>query len=267
MKLIAKHIIILLFFLAKFSEAQSNKYIYQGEKISYSVTYGLITAGELDVFVDTVTYKVDKRICFKTQITGRTIGAVGVFAKIQNTYTSFIDTSNLLSYKFVRIQNENDYSLYESTEFDRNNDLSLVSRRKEDQSIELKSYKIEKGIEDMVSTYFKLRNIDFDTISKNKLIEIKIFLEDTTLAIRIKFLGKQKLKTPLGRINTWIISPIVPKTKNSFLIQKDPIKAWITNDKYRIPLKIQLNTKWGTVNAEIVDYNLIQKKKHKFLFF
>ena len=267
MKQIVKPVVVLFTFIFSASLAQNRNYLFQGERINYSISYGLINAGELDVFVDTTTYNVDKRICYKAQMTGRTIGAVGLFAKILNTYTSYIDTSDLLSYKFVRVQNENDYTLYETSEFDRNDNISLVSRRKDDQSIELKSYKIQKGIQDIVSTYFKLRNINFDTISRNKLVHINMFWEDTTINIAIKFIGKQKLKTPMGRINTWIVAPIVPQTKNSILLSTDPVKAWITNDKYRIPVKIQLNTKWGSIDADIVNYNLIQKKKLKFLFF
>lgn len=247
--------------------AQSKNYLYPGEKISYSISYGIINAGIMNVIVDTNIAIVDGHRCYKTQITGYTVGTLGLFAKIHNTYTSYIDTNELLSYKFVRLQKENNYSLYEITEFDRKNSQCLVSKRNDDNSFELKNYKINQGVQDMVSTYFKLRNLNLDTFPKGKIINISLFFEDSTITIGFKFLHKQTIRTELGRIKTIVVAPNVPQTKNTILSKVDPIKAWITDDVYRIPVKIQLNTKWGAVEANIIDYNLIKKKKHKFLFF
>ena len=262
-----RNIFPILFLSCFVSIAQNQNYLFTGEKIRYSLRYEFIKAGELEVFVDTTITQIDDHYCYKAQIVGYTIGAVGLFAKIHNTYTSYIDTSELLSYKFIRQQQENNYTLYEKSEFDRKSNQCLVSRRKADNSFELKTYKIAKNVQDMVSTYFKLRNLDLDTVSKGKVVNVSLFFEDTTLTVGFKFLKKEKIRTNIGRLKTMVVSPFVPQTKNTILSKTDPIKAWITDDIYRIPVRIEVNTKWGSVEAEIIDYNLIKKKKRKFLFF
>jgi len=70
----------------------------------------------------------------------------------------------------------------------------------------------------------------------------------------MKYLGKERLRTKLGKIKAYKFSPIIPHTKNSVLSDENPILTWISADEYRIPLKIKVNTKYGDVEANIEEY-------------
>jgi Protein of unknown function (DUF3108) len=230
--------------------------ILKGEKISYNVHYGFIKAGEVIISVEPNLSIVDSHFCYKATIDGYTVGAVGLFASIHDKFTAYIDSAMFLSHKFVRDVQENNYTLLETTEFDRNSNQAYVSKRKDDNSFEMKSYGIKKNVQDVVSSYFKMRNMTFDTLRKNQILSFDVFFEDTTFIFRMKSLGSDKIKTKIGRKKSIVFAPILPKMNNSIFAEKDPIKVWITDDAFRIPLKIQVNTKYGAAEADIIRYEI-----------
>lgn len=248
------------------ASAQFHNCIVPGEKIVYNVHYGFIDAGEVVVLVDTLMYSVEGNTCYKLEAIGRTKGAVGLFAKIHNTYTSYVDTTTLLSTKFIRTQQENNFSLYESTTFNRASNEALVTRRKDDNSFELKTFKISQTVQDLISTYFMIRGFETKELKYNDTLQLKLFLEDTTLKIGIKYLGKERMRSVLGKQASLVFSPIIPPTPNTILTKENPIKIWMTDDKNRIPIKIQAKTKWGAIEVDLVSSSLVKKRK-RFLFF
>lgn len=229
--------------------------IYKGEKIKYNVSYGFITAGEVVVKVDSFTTKRDSTtIQYRAEIVARTTGVAGIFAKITDTWVSYIDSTTEMSHKFVREQKENNYTLFETTEFERTTNQAVVARRKENNAYEIKSFNIPKEAQDLVSGYFSLRTDRGERMRVNDTLSFAVFLEDTTYRIPLKYLGKDKLRTKIGKMKAYKFSPIVPKTKNSILASENPIITWISADEKRIPLKIEVNTKYGDIEVDIEEY-------------
>jgi len=243
--------------------AHSQKSFERGEYISYLCHYGFIHAGRFQVFVDTQIVEIGNKPCYKTEMIGQTIGAVGVFADIYDKWTSFIDTNTLLSHRFIRDVRENNYTLYEITEFDRENNLALVTTRQKDNTYELKTYPIKPAIQDMVSTYFQLRNMDLSRLRKNDTLAIRVFLQDTTFTVQVRFDRREKLKTSMGKFKCVVFIPIVPKVENTVLKDEKPIEAWITDDARKLPLKIKVNSRYGAVEADIELYGNIKNLKPK----
>ena len=241
-------------FFAYSPPAKEKTTIFRGEKMVYNVSYGFINAGEVMVSVDSQFVKVDSNICFKAEITARTKGVAGFFSKINDVWISYIDSASFLSYRFVRNQQENNYTLRENTEFDRSTKQALVTRMKENNAFELKTYPISANVQDMVSAYFGLRSNQGEKLRTNDTVSFDVFLEDTTFHLQMKYLGKERLRTKLGKIKAYKFSPIIPHTKNSVLSDENPILTWISADEYRIPLKIKVNTKYGDVEANIEEY-------------
>jgi hypothetical protein len=260
-------LLILVFSFVFINTSNSQAKLFKGEKITYIASFGIIDAGKIEVWVDTLVHETNGNLCYLANIKAFTIGAVGLFANISNSYTTYIDTSSGYSYKFTRLQKENNYSLFEHTEFDREKNIAIVSRMKKDNSFDINTFKTPQNIQDIVSTYFDLRTLPIDTIKKNNSIFLSTFFEDTTIHLPITFLGKEKVKCSLGKLKTLVIAPQFPQKKSSVFKGEYPIKAWISDDEYKIPIKIQAQTKWGNVNLEVETYNLIKKKKPRFLFF
>lgn len=246
--------LLVLLFAFKNAENHTDQRILRGEKIVYSVSYGFITAGEVTVKVDSQFVKVDSATCYKAEIIAHTTGVAGFFSKINDLWVSYIDSASLLSHKFVRSQQENNYVLKESTEFDRETKQAFVTRMKENNAFELKTFAIPLLVQDLVSAYFGLRTHQGEKLRLNDTLAFDVFLEDTTFHLKMKYLGKERLRTKLGKIRAYKFSPIIPSTKNSVLAGENPILTWISADENRIPLKIEVNTKYGDVQVNIEEF-------------
>jgi hypothetical protein len=250
--------IVSLFFIACFAfqlpDSPKSTVIAKGEKITYDVNYGILNAGEIMVTIDTAITTIDSSKCYKAQIVAKTKGIAGLFSTINDVWISYIDSASLQSKKFTRNQQENDYRSLENTEFDRANNQALVTRMTEKNDFQLKSFNTTANVHDLVSAYFNLRTRQGEKMVINEILQYDIFLEDTTFHLQIKYLGKERLKTKLGRQKSYLFSPIVPKTNNSMLVGDNAITTWISADDRRIPLKIEIKTKYGNVQINIVDY-------------
>ncbi len=233
----------------------SQSYIRTGEKIVYRAHYGLINAGEGIVETDSKIHYMNGRPCFKVDILGRTTGMFDLVMRVRDNWGTFIDTSAIVSQRFYQNIQEGKYLKKEIIDFDHPNKKAIAHRlNKKDGSLKKKiSFPVPPNMQDMVSGYFYMRTLDYDTIKINQLIDVIGFYDDTTYTVQVKYLGRDKVKTKLGEFNAFVLSPIMPK--NSFFRGKNPITAWISDDKFRIPLKVKADLIVGAVEIDIKSYN------------
>ncbi|MGF1637900.1 MAG: DUF3108 domain-containing protein [Cyclobacteriaceae bacterium] len=230
------------------------KALHPGEKISYKVNYGVINAGEALMVIDDKVHKMNNRPCYKVDIHGRTVGFFDVAIKIRDNWGSYIDTSAIVSQQFYQYIEEGKYKKKEIIDFDHKNGKA-ISNKLDKNTGELKEKKVfpvPQNMQDIVSGYYYLRTLNFDTIKINDVFEIQGFFDDTVYHIGIEYLGKEKLKTKIGTFEALVISPIVPQ--NKFFSGRNPVKAWISDDDLKIPLKVRANLIVGGLEINIKDY-------------
>lgn len=243
------------FFKRSSISPKERKWFFQGGEYSrYDVSYSIFDAGEFFFTTDTIVHNINSKKCYKTTLVGKTKGIAGLFAKINDTLISYIDTSNFQSVKFTRDQQENNYTFLANTEYERENNLVNVYTRVEYNRIELHTYTTTGFAQDLIATYFDLRAVDVNKYKKNDTLFFDIFETDTTFRVPLKFIGRDKIRTIFGRVQSLVFSPIMPKTKNTIFSGENPIRAYISDDYNRIPLKVIAETKYGDIEIILKDY-------------
>ena len=227
-----------------------------GERIEYRVHYGFINAGEAILQIDENIHTVNQRPCYKIDVFGRTTGFFDMITTVRDNWGTYLDTSAVVSQMFYQTIKEGKYMKKEVIEFDQIKNLAVVNRlNKEDSSLIRKdSIEIPLNIQDIVSGYYYMRTFDYDTMKTNQIFTVTGFFDDTTYHVKVKFLGRDKLQTKLGVFDSFMISPIMPK--NTFFRGKNPIKAWVSDDRYRIPLKVKAELLIGSLEIDIRSYQL-----------
>lgn len=231
----------------------------RGEYLKLNIHYTIFDAGILEIKVDTAYHTVDAKRCLKVSIAGKTTGAVGLLAYVNDQWTSYLDSATLKPFQFNRIIKENSFEKEEMTIFDRDLHAAVVTTQEGASKYYVETYPIPENIHDMVSAYLALRKFDFSTIKKNDTISQQIFLEDKVYTFRFKYLGKKHLHTRLGKHRAILLSPILPE--NRLFDSGEAITIWMSDDKYRIPLKLQGKLFIGSVEADIMEFNGYPKKK------
>lgn len=246
--------VFILILICIYIEAYPQTYFYPSEKICYNVQYGFINAAEITVETDSVVRLLDTSVVYQIKVVGKTKGAVGLFAHIENTYVSFIDTTTHLPKKFSRDQHENNFRAFEIVEFDHTN-LSAISTRRNENT---KSYDIVNALilpttQDIVSAYFQIRNYDISKLKRSDQITVDMHFEGKNYPIVMRFLERDRIKTKIGKFRAFVFSPVLPEA-NSLSKQENPVKIWISDDTKRIPLQVDMATKYGKIKIELSQY-------------
>ncbi len=225
-----------------------------GERIEYRVHYGFINAGEAILEIDKEIHNVNRRPCYKIDVFGRTKGLFDMVTTVRDNWGTYLDTSAVVSQMFYQSIKEGKYMKKEVIEFDQLNNIALVNRLDKKDSSLIKKDSIETlpNMQDLVSGYYYMRTFNYDTMKTDQIFTVTGFFDDTTYHVNVKFLGREKLKTKIGEYDAFLMSPIMPK--NSFFRGKNPIKAWISNDKLRIPLKVKAELLIGSLEIDITSY-------------
>ena len=231
------------------SPKRGNINFSRGENLTYRLHYGFINAGVADINIDPKLYKVNGKICYYMNVFGRSVGAFDFGMKIRDYFGAYIDTSSLLPAKSYRKLREGKYRYHEVVFYDQKNkkiDIDIEGKGKK--KINLKHSKTL----DIVSGYYYLRALPFEKYHKNDTISLHAFLEDEFYEFKIRYIGKEVLKTKFGKINTLVLSPIMPE--NSLFDGENSIRVWLSDDKNRIPIKASASMFLGAVELDLKSY-------------
>ena len=86
----------------------------------------------------------------------------------------------------------------------------------------------------MISAYYFIRNnFDSKKIEIGEVIKLNMFFDNEIFGFRLKFLGKEKLKTKFGVINCLKFRPYVMAGR--VFKEEESVTLWVSADKNKIP--------------------------------
>lgn len=232
-----------------------NESFSRGETLHFKMTYGIFTIGKGSANIHPNYFTLNDRPCFKVDVYGKTVGMVDWVADVDDQWGAYIDTAALVPHMFYRRIREGRYRKDEQTYFDHENRrISVkVADKKTGKFKEPKVYEAPAHVRDMIGGFLYLRIMDFSELKRNDTIVVKGFFEDEFYALRIVYKGKKSIKTRLGKIRTLVFKPIMPK--NQLFDGEDSITAYFSDDKNRIPVKIDAEMFIGSAGVELIDYS------------
>lgn len=239
--------------VALLSFRSSQNTFQMGEEYNYRVKYGILTIGSANVGVDTRTYQVNGLPCYKIHILGRTEGITDLF-RVRNTYTTYMDTLNYLPQKFEYSARENNYKRDQVLYFDHHKNVVV---KKEKESVD--TYNVPDNIHDVISGYYSLRHVDFSQFSMGQTYSAPLFFDDEFYRFKVRYGGKSTIKTRFGKVNVLKLNPVLPD--NKLFKGEDAIRVWVSDDRNRVPVKIEVDFSFGTIVMEMRKY-----KKNLFPF-
>lgn len=222
-----------------------NQSTKNGEQITYKVYYTIagawIGAGQA-----TFTNKVEKyknKPVYHITGDGKSYRSYDWIFKVRDKYESFIDTTTMLPMKFVRRVNEGGYKKFNIVNFNRNlNTASSTAGVK----------KVPHCVQDVVSSIYYARNIDFNKYKKGDKIPFSIFLDHKVYNIYLRYLGKVKLTTKHGVFRCIKFKPLL--IDGTIFEGGEKMTVWITDDKNKIPVHVETPILVGSVRIDLVKY-------------
>jgi hypothetical protein len=219
-----------------------------GEVLTYKLKYGFITAAEGTLRVLATDFKFDGKPTLRLSVDGQTSGTFDVFYKIRDHYDSYIDVDNLKPYFYQENIREGNYRRQDKARFSQN-EKKVVATKGTFTTPNMQTF-------DLVSSYYFARSLDISKMKIGDFVKLNYFLGDEVSQLEIQYLGREVIKTKLGKIRCLKFSPSI---KPGRIFRKDSrLYLWVSDDGNRVPLKAQVEILVGSVIMEIKSANGLQ---------
>lgn len=232
----------------------------KGEQLEYKVNFAFLDVGKAITRIDDRVHTVNSRPCYKIDAFGTTSKWMSWMAKVDDNWGAYIDTTTMATHVAYRKLKENNYRYEEIANYDHNkHKVSVKVKNKQTGVFEDKnSYDIPTNAKDLVGGFMLLRQIDFTKLHKGDTVTISGFFEDTSYNLGVMFLGKETIKTSIGKIPCNIMKPIMPD--NKLFDGENSITVWISDDGNKIPIKIQAKMFIGHTGLELVSFKSLRNQ-------
>jgi len=226
--------------------------VYGPEEIlEYRLHYGFITAGDARIEMHPQLYRVNDKICYKATILGRSTGTFAMVMKIRDTWGTYIDTANKVPQRDFRDLSEGNYHLKEFVQFDHKNKKASVERTGQDGKV-VEQYDLPTQVQDLVGGAYYLRTVNFNALKIGQTVSVPAFFEDQTYQFTVRYMGKERIKCEFGKINVIRLVPVMPD--NEVFDGGNSINVWISDDKNKIPIRMEAQMFVGKVAVDIKHY-------------
>jgi len=238
----------------KHKSSSENNAFRIGEKLTYRVSYGIIDAGEVTLEVKKSNKEIRGNRVYHVVGKGRTLGGFNAIFKVDDTYESYIDMKKVHPLYFKRRVDEGGYKIKQDYNF-----LQTQNKVK----TQTNSFNTPEEIQDMISSFYYARTLDFSNIKKNKTFEFNCFMDEEVYPLKIKYIGDEKIKIRKGTFHCHKFVPVL-QTGRYFNHEED-VEFWVTNDDNHIPVLVKAKIPVGTIKMHLVDWkglkNPLKSKK------
>lgn len=232
-----------------------NSSFHKGEVLNYRVNFGIFTVGKATTRIDPKIHSINSRPTYKVDAIGETSGMVSWITKVNDVWGAYIDTSALVTHVSYRKIREGRYKKDELITFDHEQNTAEVKVKDQESGIykDTKEYKTPENVRDLVGGFLFLRVIEFEKYKQGDTLSISGFFEDTSYNLKILYDGREVIKTSFGKVPCYRLIPIMPD--NKLFDGENSITCWISDDKNKIPVKIQAKMFIGSTGIELTSFS------------
>lgn len=174
---------------------------------------------------------------------GKTYSFFDNFFKVRDRYESYIDTGSMQPYKFIRNIEEGTYKKYNNVTFNQNEHTAVSTNG---------VFKITDCMQDVVSSVYYARNIDFNKYKPGDKIPFDMFLDDEVYHLYIRYIGKEKIKTRYGKFRAIKFKPLL--VKGTIFEGGEKMNAWVTDDPNHLLLRVESPISVGSIKVDMMAY-------------
>jgi len=236
-------ILIFLVVLPGFVYAQNSFPFEVGERCTYRIHYGPITAGYGHLTVKGLVNHLDKR-CYFFDGFGETNTFFDYIFEVNDSYISYSNYKTLTPVHFIRDVNEGGYVIKQDYRFN-----SLKNEVLTEDSV----YKIPEKSQDMISAFYYARNLlNRQNVQKDSILRINIFMDEENYPMQIKYLKNEIVKTKWGKINCMVFAPQLQKGR--IFKDEEEMKIWISDDDNKLMIKVETKIIVGSIKAQLSSF-------------
>ncbi|MCE1188943.1 MAG: DUF3108 domain-containing protein [Ignavibacteria bacterium] len=219
-----------------------NKAFRPGEKLTFDVKYGFVTAGIAYMTVPRAR-KISARDAYQVTFEVNSVSSFDWIFKVRDKYETYIDADGLFPWRFEQHVREGSYSRDFSAFFDHRKMKAKTSEG---------DYTIPKYVNDVVSAFYLVRTMDFSKSKPGDRVKLYNFFKDKVYDLDVKYVGKERIKVSAGTFDCIIVEPMV--LEGGLFKSDGNILIWLSNDDAKIPVKVKTKIVIGSIDAELTAF-------------
>lgn len=233
---------------------QINNAFRVGEKLTFDVKYGFVTAGIASFEIPKIK-KISGRDAYHVTFEVNTVPTFDAFFKVRDRYETYIDVEGLFPWRFEQHIREGKFSRDFSAFFDQRKGKAKTSGGEFD---------IPKYVNDIVSAFFYARTLDYSNLQVGDKIPLKNFYKDKVYDLDVVYHGKETIEVAAGKFECIIVEPLVQE--GGLFKSEGSIMVWMTNDDAKMPVRVKTKVVVGAIDSDLTGYtgvygNLTSKRK------
>lgn len=219
-----------------------------GERLSFEISYGFITAAESFMTISPSPVTISGRETYEINFEVNSRSSFDVIYKVRDNYKSYIDTRGIFPWKFeqhIREQNfKNDVEAYFLPDSQK---VKTVTNSTQNREFSAPAY-----VQDIFSAFYYVRTLDFSKYKEGDIINVETFNDDKHFPLAVKFLGKETVDVSAGEFKTVVVQPMLTE---GFTNKTSDIIVYLSDDERKIPVKVKMKIVIGALVAELTEYS------------
>lgn len=175
--------------------------------------------------------------------TGTTYSFFDNFFKVRDRYETYIDTATMLPLKFIRNVDEGGYKIYNNVSFNHKAGTAVSTNG---------VFKVTSCIQDVISSTYYARNIDFKKYKPGDKIPFDMFLDDEIYHLYLRYEGKENIKTKYGKFRAIKFKPLL--IKGTIFEGGENMNVWVSDDNNRLLLRAESPISVGSIKVDMMGY-------------
>ncbi|MBZ0204152.1 MAG: DUF3108 domain-containing protein [Ignavibacteria bacterium] len=250
MKLIA----LLLSFLSisafsqeSYRELPNNAFGF-GERLSYEISYGFITAAESFITISPNAVPISGRETYEVNFEVNSRSSFDVIYKVRDNYKTFIDTRGIFPWRFEQHIREQNFK--KDFEISFMPDSSKVITKTDYTNV--RSFSAPAYVQDILSALYYVRTLDLSKYKGGDVITVETFNDDKHFPQQIRIEGRETIDVASGEFKTVIVQPML---QEGFTNKTSDIFVYLSDDERKIPVKVKMKIVIGALVAELTEYS------------
>ena len=219
-----------------------NKAFREGEKLTFDVKYGFVTAGVAEMAIPKIK-RLAGRDVYHITFRVNTVPAFDPFFMVRDRYETYIDVEGIFPWRFEQHIREGNFKKDFSAFFDHRRQVAKTSGG---------TYEIPLYVNDIMSAFYFTRTYDFTTMKEGDRFHLENFYNDKVYPLDVVYHGKERISVEAGTFDCIIVEPLVEE--GGLFKSEGNIIVWLTDDDLRIPVKVKTKVIIGSIDSELTAY-------------
>ena len=212
-----------------------------GEKLTFDIKYGFITAGTATMEVARMI-EYENRPCYQIVTRAFSNSFFSTIFRVEDRVESVMDATGLYSWRFEKNLREGNYRSDRQYTFDQRANKVFYKGDTID---------IAPFAQDAISSLYYVRT---QPLEVGQSVYVDNFVDGESYKLEVKVLKRETVDIDAGTFDCIVVEPL---TQSAGVFKHEGrLTVWLTDDALRMPVLMKSKVIVGSIVAELVDYEL-----------